>query len=106
VSCPDGIERWREKAARPYAVRRLKRERNPTQRGCWVPETGVIVGSDMQLSASRNAVVKEHARLAPEYERRWSFYVRVTSRETLARLRINPTDSVLDVGCGTGGLLC
>jgi ubiquinone/menaquinone biosynthesis C-methylase UbiE len=31
--------------------------------------------------------------------------VRATSRETLARLRINPTDSVLDVGCGTGALL-
>jgi ubiquinone/menaquinone biosynthesis C-methylase UbiE len=31
--------------------------------------------------------------------------VRATSRETLARFRINPTDSVVDVGCGTGALL-
>ena len=31
--------------------------------------------------------------------------MRATSHETLARLHINPTDSVLDVGCGTGALL-
>jgi ubiquinone/menaquinone biosynthesis C-methylase UbiE len=59
----------------------------------------------MQVSATRDAVLGEYARLAARYERRWSFYVRVTSRETLARFRINPTDSVLDVGCGTGALL-
>jgi ubiquinone/menaquinone biosynthesis C-methylase UbiE len=59
----------------------------------------------MQVSATRDAVLGEYARLAPQYERRWSFYVRATSRETLARFRINPTDSVLDVGCGTGALL-
>jgi ubiquinone/menaquinone biosynthesis C-methylase UbiE len=60
----------------------------------------------MQVSTTRDAVLGEYARLAPQYERRWSFYVRATSRETLARFRINPTDSVLDVGCGTGALLC
>jgi ubiquinone/menaquinone biosynthesis C-methylase UbiE len=59
----------------------------------------------MRMSATRDAVLEEYARLAPQYERRWSFYVRATSRETLARLSINPTDSVLDVGCGTGALL-
>ena len=64
-----------------------------------------MVRPDKQASAIRNAVLEEYARLAPRYERRWSFYVRVTSRETLARLRINPTASVLDVGCGTGALL-
>jgi SAM-dependent methyltransferase len=31
--------------------------------------------------------------------------VGAASRETLARLHINPTDSILDVGCGTGALL-
>ena len=59
----------------------------------------------MQMPATCNAVLDEYARLAPQYERRWSFYVRATARETIARLRINRTDSVLDVGCGTGALL-
>jgi ubiquinone/menaquinone biosynthesis C-methylase UbiE len=59
----------------------------------------------MQVPATRDAVLGEYARLAPQYERRWSFYVRATSRETLSRFRINPTDSILDVGCGTGALL-
>ncbi|PYQ61531.1 MAG: hypothetical protein DMF53_14940 [Acidobacteria bacterium] len=50
-------------------------------------------------------VVAKYARLAPEYDARWSFYVEATTRETLARLGLRPTDRVLDVGCGTGALL-
>lgn len=51
------------------------------------------------------AVVAKYARLAPEYDARWSFYVEATTRETLARLSLRPGDRALDVGCGTGALL-
>ncbi len=52
-----------------------------------------------------DAVLREYADLAARYERRWSFYVRATSRETMARFEMEPTGSLLDVGCGTGALL-
>jgi ubiquinone/menaquinone biosynthesis C-methylase UbiE len=64
-----------------------------------------MVQSDIHAPAARTAILEEYARLAPRYDRRWSFYVGATSRETLARLHPSPTDSVLDVGCGTGALL-
>lgn len=51
------------------------------------------------------AIIKEYASLAPNYDRRWSFYINATLRETLKRLDINPTDRILDIGCGTGSLL-
>ncbi|MFN3533142.1 MAG: class I SAM-dependent methyltransferase [Candidatus Brocadia sp.] len=51
------------------------------------------------------AVIKEYDSLAPDYDQRWSFYIDATLRETLKRLEINPTDRILDIGCGTGSLL-
>lgn len=50
-------------------------------------------------------VISEYASNARTYDRKWSFYVESTTRETIARLSMNPTDRVLDVGCGTGELL-
>lgn len=56
-------------------------------------------------TSDRNVVLHEYARLAAEYDSRWSFYVRATTRETILRLSVHAGDNVLDVGCGTGALL-
>ncbi len=50
-------------------------------------------------------VVKEYSQAARNYDRKWSFYVEATTRETISRLALRPADRVLDVGCGTGELL-
>lgn len=48
---------------------------------------------------------EEYARLAPQYDTRWSTYVERSVWETLRRIDVRPDDRILDVGCGTGVLL-
>jgi ubiquinone/menaquinone biosynthesis C-methylase UbiE len=47
----------------------------------------------------------EYARLADQYDDRWSFYINATLQATLSHLNIPPGDRLLDLGCGTGTLL-
>ena len=55
--------------------------------------------------SDKNAVIREYTGLAPDYDRRWSFYIEATLRHTLRRLEVNSRENLLDVGCGTGALL-
>lgn len=52
-----------------------------------------------------DAIRREYDETAREYDERWSYYIRATTRETLARLTLPDGARVLDVGCGTGALL-
>ena len=51
------------------------------------------------------AVAREYAKLAAEYDSRWSSYIQASVQETLSRLPRNDGERILDVGCGTGALL-
>ena len=54
---------------------------------------------------TENQVVTEYRSLADAYDRKWSFYIEATTRETIARLSLRAEDRLLDIGCGTGALL-
>lgn len=58
----------------------------------------------MDVDRQREAVTAQYAKLARNYDARWSHYLRATTDATVARLPLAP-GAVLDVGCGTGALL-
>jgi ubiquinone/menaquinone biosynthesis C-methylase UbiE len=51
------------------------------------------------------AVQRQYASQASDYERRWSGYLDATLKPTLTALQARAGDRILDVGCGTGRLL-
>ena len=72
----------------------------------WGPLVGPFADS-IRLSRGRikNRVRDRYDAIATRYEKRWSRYVRASTRETLRRLTVRSRDRVLDVGCGNGLLL-
>lgn len=58
-----------------------------------------------QPDATNHPVLKAYAKLAAEYDLRWSSYVQATVDATVKRLPLRADERVLEVGCGTGALL-
>jgi ubiquinone/menaquinone biosynthesis C-methylase UbiE len=68
--------------------------------------SGKGVSGDMSTASNKpDPVVAEYSRAAETYDETWAFYVDATTRQTMARLSLRPSDRLLDVGCGTGELL-
>lgn len=61
--------------------------------------------TSFKLTTESEKQLKEYSRLAAIYDQKWSFYIEATTRETLKRVTLTPTDQLLDVGCGSGTLL-
>lgn len=59
----------------------------------------------MNTDDTQEIVREEYDRTAPEYDSRWSDYIRATRRETVRRFPDESPGRVVDVGCGTGSML-
>lgn len=66
-------------------------------------------GNDIIMSATPSpptptAVSAHYAFLAPIYDRIWARYLEATLSRTITMMALQGTESILDVGCGTGEL--
>lgn len=59
--------------------------------------------TQMQSPAAEPAR-RSYDRLAPDYDRRWKFYVDATLRAVMETARFEGSERVLDLACGTGAL--
>jgi ubiquinone/menaquinone biosynthesis C-methylase UbiE len=55
-------------------------------------------------ASGEDPIERKYSQVAPEYDSRWSFYIRATIRETVKRLDLQNSDRLLDIGCGTASL--
>ena len=55
-------------------------------------------------SGDEDSIQRKYNHIAPIYDRRWSFYIKTTIRETVKRLDLQSSDKILDIGCGTASL--
>lgn len=55
-------------------------------------------------SSAAEPARRSYDRLAPEYDRRWQFYVDATLQAVMETARFAGTERVLDLACGTGAL--
>jgi len=58
----------------------------------------------IHMPGSEDPIKRKYNHIAPDYDKRWSFYIEVTLRETLKRLGLQVSDRLLDIGCGTASL--
>lgn len=71
----------------------------------FLPRYDVRMKRPAEQHATPDPAVEEYDRIAGRYERRWSFYIQATLRETLKRMEVRPAEELLDVGCGTGAMM-
>jgi len=52
-----------------------------------------------------SSIIKEYSQLAKTYDEKYSLYIKRTTERHIESIRLRGTNSLLDIGCGTGVLL-